>query len=76
VEFARHARFQAHRDASDALGNRQLLDRRFLAEVAAQNLALGRLQGEFECRQLLSRVDNGELVVGRFIALSRKAAIG
>ena len=54
MQLPRHARLEAHRDAGDALGDRQLRDGRFFAETAVQDFALGLFQGEFECRQLLS----------------------
>ncbi len=63
VKLPRDTRLQAHGDTGDAFGDRQLCDRRLLAEAAAHDFALGLLQGELERRQLLARKDGVRHVV-------------
>jgi hypothetical protein len=66
VKFPRHTGLQAHRYAGDTFGNRQFFDSRFLAVAAAQDLALGLLQGEFERRQFLAGEERiGDVVLER-----------
>ena len=55
VQLAHRAGLKPHRDAGDALGDRQLLNRRLLAVAVADDLAFRLLQREFESRQILAR---------------------
>ena len=54
MQLAHHAGLERHRHAGDALGDRQLLDGRFLADAAADHFAGGFFQLEFERRQLFA----------------------
>ena len=70
VQLAHHAGFQDHRDAGDALGDRQLLDGRLAADAAADDLADGLFELEFECRQFLAgqeRVGDVVVIHGGFV---------
>ena len=63
VQLAHRPRLEPHRDAGDSFGDRQLLDRGLLAVAAADHLAFGGFQLEFERRQFLA----GQQIVGNVV---------
>jgi hypothetical protein len=54
VQLAHRARLKPHGNSSDAFGNRQLLNRGFLARAIADHFPLGFLEGKFERRQIVA----------------------
>jgi hypothetical protein len=69
VQFSHRTWLKPHRDSGDALGNRQLFDRGFLAETIADDLSFRLLQCKFEARQLGRR----EVWVGDVVHKARIA---
>jgi hypothetical protein len=54
VQLAHRARLKPHGNSGDAFGNRQLLNRGFLARAIADHFSLRFLEGKFERRQIVA----------------------
>ena len=64
VKLAHDARLEDHRDAGDALGDRQLLDRGFAADAAADDFAGGFFELEFESGKFFAAEEGvGDVVI-------------
>ena len=78
VQFAGHARLEAHRDAGDSLGNRQLLDRGFFAVAASCTLPFDFSRANLKVGSSLpERIGSGTLFLkGKSAPLAEKLIAG
>jgi|SRR5204863_1377751 len=65
VKFAHRAGFKLHRYTSNSLGDRQLLDGRFLSEAVSENFPVRFLQFELETRQFFPREQRIRYVISK-----------